>query len=80
MSENKTPFRTASTISCCRHCVPPKRHTACWDHCPEYLKEKAEYEAVKAELRKKEAIDRGLNAQKYASVNRARKGGKNDAK
>ena len=35
-------------IQCCKGCVPPKRHTACWDHCPEYQKEKAEYEARKA--------------------------------
>lgn len=76
MNRKETQFRTSSTISCCHHCVPPKRHTACWDHCPEYLKEKAEYETIKAERRKKEAIERGLDAQKYAFVNQARKGGK----
>ena len=76
MYKPESRFRTPSTITCCHYCVPPKRHTACWDHCPEYLKEKAEYEAIKAAHRKKEAIDGGLNAQKYASVNRAKKGGK----
>ena len=22
----------------CRDCVPPKRHTACWDSCNDYIK------------------------------------------
>ena len=26
----------------CKGCVPPKRHPACHDHCPEYLKMKKE--------------------------------------
>ena len=76
MARNESRFRSTSTISCCRHCVPPKRHTACWGHCPEYLKEKAEYEALKAERRKQAEIINGLLAQKYASVKRARNGGK----
>ena len=76
MHNKGAQFRSTSTISCCRHCVPPKRHTACWGHCPEYLKEKAEYEALKAEHRKQLEINRGLEAQKYASVKRAQKGGK----
>lgn len=80
MSEHKSPFRTTSTISCCRYCVPPKRHTACWDHCPEYLQEKADYEAQKAERRKQEMIRQGLDAQISASVNRAKKGGKKHVK
>lgn len=76
MHKQESQLRTNSTIRCCRYCVPPKRHTACWDHCPEYLKEKAEYEAIKAEHRKKEKIEIELNAQKYASIHRSRKGGK----
>lgn len=76
MPRNGSPFKSTSTITCCHHCVPPKRHTACWGHCPEYLKEKAENEAKKEERRKKEAIEYGLNAQKHASVKRAQKGGK----
>ena len=76
MTKEKTRFKTTSTISCCHHCVPPKRHTACWGNCPEYLQEKAEYEAIKAERRKQMEIEVGLNAQHRASVKRARKGGK----
>lgn len=26
----------------CKGCVPPKRHPACHDHCPEYLEVKEE--------------------------------------
>ena len=76
MTRNESQFRSPSTIRCCRYCVPPKRHTACWDHCPEYLKEKAAYEALKAERRKQREIIDGLIAEKYASVKRAQKGGK----
>ena len=36
-------------IKCCNGCVPPKRHTACWGHCPEYQAERAEYERLKAQ-------------------------------
>lgn len=72
MARKNSQFRSQSTISCCRHCVPPKRHTACWDHCPEYQKERAEYDVQKA----KEKVRKGLDAQMIASVNRAKKGGK----
>lgn len=34
-------------IKCCHNCVAPKRHTACWGHCPEYLAEKEQYEKQK---------------------------------
>ena len=36
-------------IKCCHNCVAPKRHTACWGHCPEYLAEKEQYEKLKAQ-------------------------------
>lgn len=41
-------------IKCCYGCVPPKRHTACWGHCPDYIKEKAE-DTAKKEAYYKEA-------------------------
>ena len=34
-------------IKCCHNCVAPKRHTACWGHCPEYLAEKEQHEKQK---------------------------------
>lgn len=36
-------------IKCCMNCVAPKRHTACWGHCPEYIAEKEQYEKKKAQ-------------------------------
>lgn len=32
----------------CRHCVKPKRHPGCHDHCPDYKRERAEYDALVA--------------------------------
>ena len=76
MPRTESQFHSTSTISCCRHCVPPKRHTACWGHCPEYLKEKAAYDALMAEHRKKTEIENGLDAQKYAVIKKTQKRGK----
>ena len=65
-----------NAITCCRHCVPPKRHTACWGHCPEYLKEKAQHDAKKAEDFKKAEISRGIYAQRVIAVKKTLRGGK----
>lgn len=34
-------------IKCCYKCVPPKRHLACHDTCPEYIAERKEYDKGK---------------------------------
>ena len=47
-------------IKCCNGCVPPKRHTACWGHCPDFAAEKA----AEAELKKKEDMRRKI----YSSI------------
>ncbi len=60
-------------IKCCKSCVAPKRHPGCHGHCPEYLAEKAVYEAEKAETDKRKYINAGLDAMAIAAVNRARK-------
>lgn len=60
-------------IQCCRFCVPPKRHRACHGSCPEYIKEKAEHDAEKAEVDKIKAIKAGLDAQAISGVDRAKK-------
>lgn len=39
----------------CRGCVPPKRHRACHDTCPDYLAEKAILDEMKAERDKAKA-------------------------
>jgi hypothetical protein len=60
-------------IKCCKGCVPPKRHTACWDHCPEYNKENAENKARKAILDKEKSISLGIYSQKSKAVSKALK-------
>ena len=60
-------------IICCKNCVAPKRHPGCHGHCPEYLSEKTEYEAQKAEIDKRNYIKKGLDAQAAAAVYRAKK-------
>ena len=58
-------------MKCCHHCVPPKRHTACWGTCPDYIKEKAEYEEKKAAERKRRDVDLGIREQRGRAVYRA---------
>lgn len=65
------PLKAPRTIECCHHCVPPKRHTACWDHCPEYAKEKAEYNERKAAYYGDPIVQQGLTCQRTASVSKA---------
>ena len=58
-------------ISCCRYCVAPKRHPGCHDHCPEYIKEKAQHDVEKAEEDKRRRIEYGLNSQYMRGIQRA---------
>ena len=64
-------FYTSHTIKCCQYCVPPKRHTACWGHCPEYLKEKAEYEERKALADKQSKVKGDIYNQRSERVTKA---------
>ena len=36
-----------SAITCCKGCVPPKRHTCCHKYCEEYIEQKAKLEKEK---------------------------------
>ena len=58
-------------VECCRHCVAPKRHRACWDHCPEYIEERAEYDKRKAAEDLRNAVKNGIYSQKSDSIIRA---------
>ena len=58
-------------IKCCNGCVAPKRHTACWDHCPEYIAEKAEHEKLKAEEYLKRKIRNDIYQQRSDRVVKA---------
>lgn len=62
------------TTFCCKGCVAPKRYPGCHDRCPEYLKQKAEYQERKAAYDKKKKISFGITAQRSAAVAKAMKG------
>ena len=70
-------FKTPRTIECCHYCVAPKRHPGCHDHCPEYIKEKAEYEARKAAYYGDVMVQQGLTSQRNESVSKAIKRSRN---
>jgi hypothetical protein len=53
--------------------MAPKRHPGCHGSCPEYLKEKAEYDARAAEDYKRRHLIQDLNDQRYRAVTRATK-------
>ena len=36
-----------SGITCCKGCVPPKRHTGCHQYCEEYIEQKVKLEKEK---------------------------------
>lgn len=58
-------------IRCCHGCMAPNRHPGCHDHCPEYLKEKAEHEArAEADYKRRKTIQ-NLNEQRYRAVTKA---------
>lgn len=61
-------FYTSHTIKCCQHCVPPKRHTACWGHCQDYAKERAEYDAKKAIEDQKRKVKGDIYSQRSERV------------
>ena len=58
-------------IRCCRGCKPPKRNPYCHSTCPEYLNEKAEYEAMKAVADKNQRLAHGLKSQRDSAVFKA---------
>jgi hypothetical protein len=58
-------------MECCNGCVPPKRHKACWGHCPEYIAERAEYDRRKAIEDQKNAVRNGIYLQKVDGIIRA---------
>ena len=66
----------AAIINCCRLCVAPKRHPGYHGTCPEYLKEKAVYDARKAIADKEKFTSHGITMQRSQAVCRALKGRK----
>lgn len=45
-------------ITCCKDCVPPKRHPGCHGSCPEYIAERAELDKQKEEDWKNSTVKR----------------------
>ena len=73
MHQPNQRLKTRSTITCCNGCVPPKRHTACWGNCPEYLKQKAEYEAKKAKRYRDDDITGAIATDRRKKARKAMK-------
>ena len=46
------------SITPCKGCVPPERSSACHSVCEKYINWKKEYEAGKAELKKRKELDK----------------------
>ena len=76
MPKKESRISTASPIKCCHKCVAPKRHPACWGHCPEYQQERAEYEKRKDAYYGGQALSNAIVAQRTAAITKFRKGGK----
>lgn len=60
-------------ISCCKGCVAPKRHPGCHGSCSDYIREKAEHDALMEEDYKRRHLNQNLADQKYAAITRATK-------
>ena len=58
----------------CKGCVAPKRHPGCHGICEDYIRDKAEYDALMETVKKKQEISHGITSQRTASVTRAMKG------
>ena len=61
-------------IQCCRNCVAPKRHPGCHGTCPDYLKERANYDELKAIEAKKAKVRIGCYQQRDEAVRKMLKG------
>lgn len=60
-------------IQCCKNCVAPKRHTACWGHCPEYLAEKEQEEQKKAADSLKRKVSSDIYQQRADRIAKAKR-------
>ena len=58
-------------IKCCMNCVAPKRHTACWGHCPEYIAEREQYENQKGQDDLKRKVGNDIYQQRSDRITKA---------
>lgn len=61
----------ANFFECCHHCKPPKRKTACWDHCPEYKAARAAYDEKAEKIKQQRRLANALNAETGRQVAKA---------
>lgn len=62
-------------ITCCHHCVPPKRYPGCSDHCKEYQEQRKKREEEKAKIKESKSFDSFLYEEK-ARCAKSKKGGR----
>ena len=67
-------------IKCCKDC--DNRYPGCHGSCPEYLAQRAEYDKLREEYKKKRDIDDGIYYQRtlnvYKAIKKRQKGKKGD--
>jgi hypothetical protein len=63
-------------IKCCKGCVPPKRHTACHDTCPEYQAEGSEDFRKKQIEKQKRALERALDGDRIRAIKKIKEEGR----
>ena len=56
---------------CCYGCVPPKREPGCHSTCPEYLRRKAEHDALKAKTDEQRRINQSIYYSRGDKVEKA---------
>lgn len=56
---------------CCYGCVPPKREPGCHSTCPEYLKQKAAHDALKAKTDEQRRINQSIYYSRGDKVEKA---------
>ena len=60
-------------IRCCNGCVPPKRHLACWETCPDYAREKEKHRAEKERIKKAKQEEQVIDSYIASHAERTRK-------
>ena len=58
-------------IQCCKDCVAPKRYPGCHGKCQEYIEEKAQYDHLKGEYKKKADITHAIQRDRGVKVYKA---------
>lgn len=60
-------------ITCCKDCVPPKRHGGCHSTCREYIEQKALHDAQLEEANRRKILAHNLFDQKGRAIRTAEK-------